>query len=262
VTIWKKVKTFLLLAIFLSSAVDVISGTISVYALDQNDISTVSRTVAYDKNDCSDLRKCRIIKDYINPFIKLLAAIAGISIVIGIIVGGLQYSSSAGDPGKVAAAKKKMASALIALVCFMFLASFIRFVAPGEITGTAPVNSPNAQKCSSSFLGLKPWFAYLPPDKFDRDGKTCSVTNFEFLPKTGMSDLVPVALAIADDLLRIAGLVAVAFVMVGGIKYVTSQGEPDATKQAKDTIINAIIGLLVAMIAVTIVTFIGRSLTQ
>jgi hypothetical protein len=52
--------------------------------------------------------------------------------------------------------------------------------------------------------------------------------------------------------------VAVGYVIYGGIQYVTSQGSPDATKKAQQTIINALIGVVLAVLAASIVAFIGN----
>jgi hypothetical protein len=101
------------------------------------------------------------------------------------------------------------------------------------------------------FFGLKPWYYYL-----ETDGK-CNVTQFQVLPETGVSDFFLVALVIVDDLLRIAGFVAIGYIIYGGILYVTSQGSPDQTGKAQNTIINALIGLVIASIAVAAVSFIG-----
>lgn len=53
--------------------------------------------------------------------------------------------------------------------------------------------------------------------------------------------------------LAIAGIVTVIFIIVGGIQYVTSNGEPQSVSRAKDTILYAIIGLVVVMSAFVIV---------
>lgn len=103
-----------------------------------------------------------------------------------------------------------------------------------------------------TFFGLKPWYAYL-----ETDGQ-CNVVNFEVLPRTGVSDFLLVALAIVDDLLRIAGFVAIGFIIYGGILYVTSQGSPDQTGKAQNTIINALVGLVMAVLATAFVSFIGN----
>lgn len=70
---------------------------------------------------------------YINPFVAFLSAIAGIIIVISIIVGGLQYSSAGGDPGKVAAAKQRITNAIIALLFLIFLFAFLQWLVPGGL---------------------------------------------------------------------------------------------------------------------------------
>lgn len=224
------------------------------------------------KNDCTsnnnvDLKNCTLINDYLNPAIKLLGAVAGIAAVIGLIVGGMQMSGSNGDPQVFAKGKQKIINSIIGFVSFLFLASFVSFMSPGGLRETpGSVPNPSAAVCSAGngFLGLKPWYSYLPADRFDQDGQTCAVTGFEALPanKSRMSDIVPVALVVVDDLLRIAGLVAVVFVLIGGIKYMTSQGEPGETAKAKDTIINALIGLVIAIIATGVISYLGHQLAN
>jgi hypothetical protein len=58
-------------------------------------------------------------------------------------------------------------------------------------------------------------------------------------------------------LLRIAGFVAIGFIIYGGILYVTSQGSPEQTGKAQNTIINALTGLVIASVAVALISFIG-----
>jgi hypothetical protein len=101
------------------------------------------------------------------------------------------------------------------------------------------------------FFGLKPWYQYLKTDS------SCNVRDFQLLTSDGKSDLGLIALAIVDDLLRIAGLVAVGFIIYGGYLYIRSQGEPDKSSQAQNTIQNAIIGLVICIMAIALVSFIG-----
>ena len=56
----------------------------------------------------------------------------------------------------------------------------------------------------------------------------------------------------------IAGGVALIVLMLAGLKYVTSQGDPSAVAKAKNTIIYALIGLMVSALAFTIVAFVVR----
>jgi len=111
---------------------------------------------------------------------------------------------------------------------------------------------------SGDFFGLLPWYHYLPAKQ---DFSGCDLINFNFLPSsTQASDVPLVMLAVIDDLLRIAGIVAVAFVVVGAVRYITSQGNPEQTAQAQSTVINALIGTAIAVAAATFVGFVGSRL--
>ncbi len=56
-----------------------------------------------------------------------------------------------------------------------------------------------------------------------------------------------------------AGTIAVLVITIAGLQYVISQGDPQKTAKAKDTILYAVIGLAVAVTGYGLVTFvIGR----
>ena len=62
--------------------------------------------------------------------------------------------------------------------------------------------------------------------------------------------------SIVNLLLYITGAVAVIMIVIGGIKYVTSGGDSSQTKSAKDTILYAVVGLIVAIVAYAVVNFV------
>ena len=68
-----------------------------------------------------------------------------------------------------------------------------------------------------------------------------------------------ILIAIIELLLKISGLIAVGFIIFGGIKYITSQGSPEGINGAKRTITNAIVGLIIALFASGLVQFIGNA---
>ncbi len=73
---------------------------------------------------------------------------------------------------------------------------------------------------------------------------------------TSVNDL---AKNVTNLLLYIVGIVAVIMMIIGGFLYITSSGDPSRTKSAKDTILYAVIGIVVALLAYAIVNFvIGR----
>ncbi len=79
------------------------------------------------------LASCNIIQDYVQPAINFLSALVGVAVVISIIIGGIQYGSSAGDSSKVSAAKNRIRNAIIALVAFLLLYSILNFLIPGGL---------------------------------------------------------------------------------------------------------------------------------
>lgn len=106
----------------------------------------------------------------------------------------------------------------------------------------------------SSLLGLPTWYEYLNGVKEPGPNGACS-------PAIGsLNDIWLILLAVIDILLRIAAILAVAFIVYAGYKYTTSQGDSNKTAEAKDTIINALIGLAIAVSASLIVTFFARSI--
>lgn len=60
---------------------------------------------------------------------------------------------------------------------------------------------------------------------------------------------------ITNLLLGIAGSIAVIFIIVGGIQYATSAGDDGRVQSAKNTIMNAVIGLVITVMAYAIVNF-------
>lgn len=104
---------------------------------------------------------------------------------------------------------------------------------------------------SNSFFGLPTWYKYLP-------GETDSITGQCAPVLQNMNQIWAIALAAVEILMRIGGMVAVGYIIYGGFRYMTSRGEPENTAEAKNTIINAIIGLVIVIISVSVVNFVGN----
>ncbi len=64
---------------------------------------------------------------------------------------------------------------------------------------------------------------------------------------------------ISKAILYIVGTVAVLFLIIGGFQYITSAGNPDGIEKAKATILYAIIGIIVALLAYSIIRYIITS---
>ncbi|HEX8390080.1 MAG TPA: pilin [Candidatus Saccharimonadales bacterium] len=79
------------------------------------------------------------------------------------------------------------------------------------------------------------------------------------------SDLVNIPTAELNDaqftslfngVLAVAGMTAIIFIILGGLKYTTSEGNPGELQKAKDMIVYALVGLVVVIFAFTIVQFV------
>ena len=65
---------------------------------------------------------------------------------------------------------------------------------------------------------------------------------------------------ITNVVLYIVGVIAVIMLIIGGIKYVVSGGDAKKVTDAKNTVLYAIIGLIVAFLAFAIVNFVITAL--
>jgi len=89
------------------------------------------------------------------------------------------------------------------------------------------------------------------------DGTKCGPANGSVSLFEGPNALIP---RIISTLLFLVGGIAVIMVIIGGIRYVLSNGDQNAVTAAKNTILYAVIGLIVAILAYALVQFIISSL--
>ncbi len=112
---------------------------------------------------------------------------------------------------------------------------------------------------SKDFFGLPRWYKYLkvvPVSDAQTQITSCTAQL------NSVSDIWLIVAAVIEILLRIATIVAIGFVVWGGIQFIISQGEPDKTHRARSTVINALIGLVIAVAATTIVSFVASRFTK
>lgn len=136
-----KIKS-LILALFIATNIGVVFASFLfpvsyVSAAAKCSLQVVRPGASCDETkDCTDANlnqnNCGIIY-YLKMFINVLSAMVGIVVIGVIIVGGIQYATSAGDPGAAAAAKKRIINALIALVMFFLTYAFLQWVVPGGL---------------------------------------------------------------------------------------------------------------------------------
>lgn len=73
-----------------------------------------------------------------------------------------------------------------------------------------------------------------------------------------MGDAIVIAI---QFLLEFIGLVCLVFIVISGLRYITSSGREDQVTKAKTTLANAITGLLLCAVAYTIILTLEEVLT-
>ncbi len=161
----------------------------------------------------------------LNILHDLFAAIGYISVAL-IIFGGYMYITSGGDPGKSVKARKTLTSAVVGLI-IVLLANVI----VDTIVETINFSSTT---CGGTFVKL-PNCVNNPDD-----------TNKLFVN-------------IFDKALTAGAIMAIGFIVYGGISYITANGSPDKARKALRTLIFAAVGLVVVVAATIITNFILSS---
>jgi Type IV secretion system pilin len=73
------------------------------------------------------------VVNYLRGWLQLLSGLVGLVVMLLIVIGGVQYVVSAGDPGQVKAAKNRIINALTGLVLYLMMFAILQFLIPGGI---------------------------------------------------------------------------------------------------------------------------------
>ena len=135
-------------------------------------------------------------------------------------------------------------------------------VFPALASLLALMSAPHAYAadCNQHFLTMPPWYRGLT------EGTDCQIK----LPNVSADDngqairafAIVLALNIVEIMLNIVAYVTIAFIIVGGFKYITSAGSPDGNEKGRKTITNAVIGLLISMVSIGIINAVVGGLTS
>lgn len=132
----------------------------------------------------------------------------------------------------------------------IFITASMMVMVGSGLLSLLPLQTPTATAACAekTFLGIKPWYHGL-----DCQNGSPVINDITTDPWLIVLNIVSIGIVLA-------GYVAVGLVMWGGIKYMIAGGESGKLSAAKTTIRNALIGLLLALSANAIVTFIGDQL--
>lgn len=118
----------------------------------------------------------------------------------------------------------------------------------GTVASTFAQVPVTGNPCSTSqgLFSFPTWYKYLSPAPPDCEPTIRSLTDFWLI-----------AAAILEIILRLGVLLSVGFITWGGFRILTSQGDPNTIKESRDTILNAVIGLVITIIATVSVNFVA-----
>lgn len=88
-------------------------------------------------------------------------------------------------------------------------------------------------------------------------GARCSKSNSQTTNLFGAGGVFTVA---ANTLIFVVGAVSVIYLIIGGLRYVISNGDSKNVTAAKETILYAIVGVVVAVISYALVAFVVNAL--
>ncbi len=117
----------------------------------------------------------------------------------------------------------------------------------------------------SASLVSRPVFAYnlFPCDNATAGSATCQ-NNAQQQQQTRQSNKIYGANGILTKVVNLygiaTGVVSVIMIIIGGFKFATASGDPNNVKSAKNTVLFALVGLVIAAIAVSIVQFVLKRL--
>lgn len=104
---------------------------------------------------------------------------------------------------------------------------------------------------------LLPVFVPAPVHALDPLGTPCAANAANSICKARNNDsIMKILKNVINILLTVVGIIAVIMIIVGGIKYTTSAGDSSGITSARNTILYAVVGLVVAIMAFAIVNFV------
>ena len=108
-----------------------------------------------------------------------------------------------------------------------------------------------------AFSGIAVSQSAMATDTCDDPDVSADVKRWMGCKTNDATDQLPQEVTkIINGVIAVLGLVAVGFIIKGGVDYMMSAGDPAKAKTAKNTILYAVIGLIIAMLAFAIVNWV------
>jgi uncharacterized membrane protein YidH (DUF202 family) len=164
------------------------------------------------------------LRDIVNVIVKViefgLAFAAAIS-VVSIVINAYGYITSGGNPERIEKAKSGLLWSILGFILIVSSFGIVQLLQQ-VLKSRQTVNS------------------FRPPDASTSAQNTVS--------------------QVIEMLLIFAAAIAMIYLILGGYRYITAQGDRDTSEKAKKTVLYAVIGLVVTMGAVAIFSLANNSL--
>ena len=233
----------------------------------------------------------------ISNIIAIATQLAGMVAVGFVILGGLKYILSTGNPDQATAARRTLINALIGVVIAIMGRVLVEAIynnlvsAPSSAQGLpkAPAEDLVDGVLNLTFIilggislivmvlqGIKYSLSSGNPEQTNqaRNGiiyalvgltvaiSAWSIVNFAIerviqdSTTASAGNIANLLINIAGFIVFIGGVITTIMVIVGAIKYILSGGNPEQTARARNTIIYALVGLVIFVLAGPIISFV------
>lgn len=246
---------------------------------------------------CSADDNAGTLRTYMLTVINVFLGLVGVVALVFVITGGVRYVSSQGDESAAESGKKTILYAVLGIILVGIAAVVVNFtLQAADVEGAVPGGSDLVVRLLfiiNFFLALVGVVAlafvltggvrYITSqgdegatEKAKQTilyavlgiivvGLSAVLVNFTALSVglgTGLpggNNLSGTILVVINFFLALLGVTALTFVLIGGVRYITSRGEESATESAKRTIFYAVIGIIVVGLAAVLVNFTALS---
>ena len=176
------------------------------------------------------------------PFIFTLA---GMVALVFLIWGGIRYMTARGDPKATDAARSTITSAVVGLLVILFAAAIMFIV--GSTFNILPFSflSPVQPAYAQGFdIGTAVRLDFFGSGS---QGIRAAFAN----PGVFFTAIVRIAVVLSATIF-------IAMMVWGGIRYVNAGGDPKSAGEARQTLTNALIGLLIVVVSFVIIEIVTR----
>jgi hypothetical protein len=133
-----------------------------------------------------------------------------------------------------------------------WIAALLFVASTGGATLSVAVPQTAFAACNDTLLTFPAWFKGLTDGNCEIKSPTAA---------GGLSTFIwTIVLNIIEMMLQLVGYIAVGFIIRGGFKYMTSNGDPGEMAKAKKIIMDAVIGLVISIMSVAAVNLIAGAI--